>query len=278
MKANKKPTQSNLLDKLRKAFMTRDSEAFEQAANEMTGDEGGEASGVPQIHVHVQGNGAPQSNAENPTVDNGGEAGAGAGAAGGGAESKILEAITALSGKVDAIGERVTKLEGGGSQTGDNGGNGGNPKTITGDGDGGSGDGDGEGGGSATRTGDSTDLRDQFQETMSRAEIIAPGIKLPTFDAKTDRKRTVDAMCSLRRRAMQTALDGDHAEIIKDVTGGADISKMTCDATTAYFNAAVSAVKLKRASKTTARTGDSNTTQRKDINQIHADFWKSQKK
>ena len=49
---------SKFVDALRKAFMTRDSEAFEKVANEMTGDEGGEGGdGQPQIHIHMPGTG-----------------------------------------------------------------------------------------------------------------------------------------------------------------------------------------------------------------------------
>jgi hypothetical protein len=45
--------------------------------------------------------------------------------------------------------------------------------------------------------------RPRFQDMLARAEILAPGIKLPTFDAKAKRKLTVDRMCAFKRRALR---------------------------------------------------------------------------
>ncbi|KVN30709.1 hypothetical protein WJ63_07975 [Burkholderia pyrrocinia] len=266
--ANKK--QSTLLEKLRKAFMTRDSDAFEKVANEMTGDEGeGEAgNGQPQIHIHVPGAaGDPKPGAVAATGDEGS----------GGGESdplkQVLDAVQATNGKIDALAERVTKLEGGGTPTGDDDDEGDGTGTTDDDGTGAGGD-DGKGG---AKTGDSAALRDEFQDALSRAEILAPGVRLPTFDAKAVRKKTVDAICVLRRRALRAAMDNENVAAVKAVTGGADISGMPCSAVQAFFNAASEVVRGKNSSVSGRRTNDSAQNEQKDINQIHADFWKTRK-
>nr|WP_231747116.1 DUF2213 domain-containing protein [Burkholderia sp. BDU5] len=267
--ANKKPAQSTLLEKLRKAFMTRDSDAFEKAANEMTGDEGGDESGngQPQIHIHMPG-ASEAKPAVAPTGDEDPAAGAGEG------NAEVLAAINGVAESVKALAERVTKLEGGGTPTGDDDDDlGDGTGTTDNDGTGAGGD-DGKGG---TKTGDSTALRDEFQDALSRAEILAPGVRLPTFDAKAVRKKTVDAICVLRRRALRAAMDNENAEAVKAVTGGADISGMPCNAVQAFFNAASELVRGKNSGVLQRRTSDSAQAGRKDINEVHAEFWKNRK-
>ncbi len=254
---------SKFVDALRKAFMTRDSEAFEKVASEMTGDEGGEGGdGQPQIHIHMPGTGVDPKPAVSPTGDEG------AGGGEGDPLKQVLDAIQATNGKIDALADRVTKLEGGGTQTGDE-----DPDpeddpnpTMDEDPD-----------PKAAKTGDSAALRDQFQDALSRAEILAPGVRLPTFDAKVARKKTVDAICVLRRRALRAALDNENAELVKSVVGGANVASMTCDSVAAFFNAASEVVRSKNSGVTQRRTNDSAQAERKDINAIHAEFWKVRK-
>lgn len=258
---------SKFVDALRKAFMTRDSEAFEKVASEMTGDEGGEGGdGQPQIHIHMPGTGADPKAGVSATDDEG------AGGGEGDPLKQVLDAIQATNGKIDALADRVTKLESGGTQTGD-----GNDDDLDGTGttdNDGAGEGDDKTG---ARTGDSAALRDQFQDALSRAEILAPGVRLPTFDAKAVRKKTVDAMCVLRRRALRAALDNENAELVQSVVGGANVASMTCDSVAAFFNAASEVVRSKNSGVTQRRTNDSAQTERKDINEIHAEFWKVRK-
>lgn len=259
--ANKKG--SALLERMRKAFMTRDADAFEQVANEMTGDEGAEGGGQPAIHIHMPGQ-APGGAAATADTD------PPAGGEGNPAEQKIMTAIEGLTQAVNAIAARVTKLESGGTTTDADPDPDANPDPTL--------DSDPDPDDKGTKTGDSAGLAAQFQETLSQAEIIAPGIALPTFDAKAVRKKTVDALCVLRRRALRKALEGEDADTVESVLSGADLSKMTCDAVAPFFNAAVAAVKLKRTAAAT-RTNDSRQDQpRKDINQVHAEFWKKNRK
>ncbi|MBN3822343.1 DUF2213 domain-containing protein [Burkholderia sp. Ac-20384] len=269
--ATKKPAQSTLIEKLRKAFMTRDSDTFEKVANEMTGDEDGDeaGNGQPQIHIHMPGAAEAKPAATSATGDDG---------AGGGADdpiAKVLAAVQGVDGKLNELAERVTKLEGGGSQTGDSDGDDDDGDgTMTGDGDGEGDDGESKG---AARTGDSTALRDEFQDALSRAEILAPGVRLPTFDAKAVRKKTVDSICVLRRRALRSAMDNENADSVKAVTGGADIAGMPCNAVKAFFNAASELVRGKNSGVMQRKTNDSAPVERKDINQIHAEFWANRK-
>lgn len=127
----------------------------------------------------------------------------------------------------------------------------------------------------AKMTGDSSSLVAEFQDAKSRAEILAPGIKFPTFDAKADLKTSVDALCSFRRRALTVALAGEHEDLIKVVTGDADVGKLTCDSAKAFFNAASELVKNKNASVQThqQQVQSQPTSSFQDINKTHAAFW-----
>ncbi|WP_332454909.1 putative metallopeptidase [Burkholderia ubonensis] len=183
---------------------------------------------------------------------------------------RVLDAVQATNGKIDALAERVTKLEGG-TATGDEDPDA-DPSDPTRDNDP-----DPDADPQAARTGDSTALRDEFQDALSRAEILAPGVRLPTFDAKAVRKKTVDAICVLRRRALRAAMDNENAEAVKAVTGGADISGMPCNAVQAFFNAASELVRGKNSGVLQRRTSDSAQAGRKDINEVHAEFWKNRK-
>lgn len=265
----KKTAPSTLMQKLRNAFMTRDSDAFEQAASEMTGDEGGEASdGQPQIHIHMPGTSAA------PAAATGDEGGAGAGATGGDDKiAALTAAVTKVAEAVEAIGERVAKLEAGGgagaTEDDDDGIDG-----LTED------DGEEVGGaaaGSAQKTGDSAAVRELFQEARARAEILAPGVNLPTFDAKSSLKKTTDSLCVLRRRALRAALATPNADLVKSVLGGADVKAMTCDSAAVAFNAAAELVKSRnshagqhrQATNDSAKPGTFD-----DINERNRAFWK----
>jgi hypothetical protein len=124
-------------------------------------------------------------------------------------------------------------------------------------------------------TNDSASLRDEFQDAKARAEILAPGVKLPTFDAKADGKKTTDTICVLRRRALRASLDTDNADLVRAITGDADVSKMDCAAAKMAFHAASELVKRKNMS--IARKTTDAAAEAKDINKIHEEFWKTRK-
>jgi hypothetical protein len=268
--ANKQGAES-LKDKLRKLFMTRDSEAFEKALSEEVKDEGGMAENVPAIHIHMPG--AEKANASEDTKDDAGEADP---------MEKVMTALDGIAQGMAALGERVSKLESGSTNDSEE-----EKKDETKDDEA-----DGDGDESMTQdedadednpkddvsaTNDSASLMAEFQDAKSRAEILAPGVKLPTFDSKAAGKKTTDALCVLRRRALRAALDNSNADLVRAITGDADVSKMTCDAAKMAFHAASELVKQRNTSLA-RKTADAAANEgKKDINQIHAEFWASRK-
>lgn len=87
---------------------------------------------------------------------------------------------------------------------------------------------------------DSAGLLAEFRDTLSRAEILAPGIRLPAFDAKATRKVTVDALCGLRRKALTRAMGDEatrkHVEAVAG--GGVAFDGMPCAQVGVVFRAA----------------------------------------
>lgn len=88
-------------------------------------------------------------------------------------------------------------------------------------------------------TGDSAALKAVFQDTLARAELLAPGIKLPTLDGAASAKQTNDSLCAFRRTVLAKAA-GDTAinTLIGPLVEGRDLNRMTCDSITTTFVAA----------------------------------------
>jgi hypothetical protein len=268
--AGKKPAQtSGLLDKLRKAFMTRDADEFEKAVGEMK-DEDGMEKNMPDIHIHMPG--AEKANASEDTKDDESEADP---------MAKVMTALDGIAQGMAALGERVSALESG--KTNDSGEEKKDEETEddaeemeeseeTNDSDEEEEKKDDE----KKSTSDSASFRDEFQDAKARAEILAPGVKLPTYDAKADSKKTSDSLCVLRRRALKAALTNDNGDLVRMITGDADVSKMDCAAAKMAFHAASELVKQKNKTAKTS-TADSQSPVKKDLNQIHADFWAKRK-
>jgi len=249
----------SLRDKLRKLFMTRDSDAFEKTLSEEVKDEDGMDKNMPDIHIHMPG--VEKPNADEPTKDEPTDD----------PMAKCMAAIESVAQAVSAIGDRVAKLE----------------KPATSDEDPATDPADDPDADPATTdedpdpkdpksTKDSASFKDEFQDARARAEILAPGVKLPTFDAKLDAKKTSDAICVLRRRALRTALTNDNASLVKSIVGDADVAKMPCGIAAMAFNAASELVKQKNMASKTVTT-DAKPEPKKDLNQIHADFWANRK-
>ncbi|NML34939.1 DUF2213 domain-containing protein [Paraburkholderia sp. G-4-1-8] len=261
---------ASFADKMRKLFMTRDSEGFEKALEEVK-DEDGSVENVPAIHIHMPG--TEKANASEDTKDDEGEADP---------MAKVMTALDGIAQGMAALGERVSKLESGSTNDADE-----EKKDETKD-DGEEVDPDADktmdsdeseekkGDDEKKSTSDSTSFRDEFQDAKARAEILAPGVKLPTFDAKAAVKQTADALCVLRRRALRAALTNDNGDLVRMITGDADVSKMDCAAAKMAFHAASELVKQKNKTAKTS-TADSQTPAKKDLNQIHADFWAKRK-
>ncbi|MFG1302168.1 DUF2213 domain-containing protein [Xanthobacter sp. V3C-3] len=92
---------------------------------------------------------------------------------------------------------------------------------------------------------DAAALNEQFRDTISRAEILAPGLSLPKFDAKSPRLM-VDAMCQLRVKALSTAFDNESMRPHVAAIAGAkpDFKKMTCDQAALVFRGASELAKV----------------------------------
>lgn len=266
--ATKKGAES-IKDKLRKLFMTRDSEAFEKALSEEVKDEDGPAGNVPAIHIHMPS--AEKAGAVEETKDDESEADP---------MAQVMDAIKAVADSVAAIGERVSKLESGATndseeekkdeETKDDA-----EETEESEETNDSDEEEEKKDDEKKSTSDSASFRDEFQDAKARAEILAPGVKLPTFDAKADGKKTADSICVLRRRALRAALTNDNGDLVRAITGDADVSKMDCAAAKMAFHAASELVKQKN--KTVARKTTDAAAEATDINKIHADFWANRK-
>lgn len=106
---------------------------------------------------------------------------------------------------------------------------------------------------SRTKTNDSAALATSWQSLMSEAEILVPGIRVPTFDASAGRKRTVDAMCQFRGKVL-SSLDGTSAgqTLLASVGGTYALASMSCAAKAQLFQAAVGAKRLLNNRQSTA--------------------------
>lgn len=258
-------------DKMRKLFMARDSEGFEKALEEAHDDEGS-AGGMPAIHIHMPTKDAESE--ESKKDDDKADTKDG--------ESDMAEVLTKFDARLSSLEKSMNALTKDSDEKVEE------KKEETKDDDGDDEEGDGDDTNDSDEaeekkedkksTNDSAAFRDEFQDAKARAEILAPGVKLPTFDAKAESKKTADSICVLRRRALRASLDGDNAALVKAITGDSDVSKMTCDSAKAFFNAASELVKQKNSliAKPIVKTEDSKSGWA-GINQRNADFWSNRK-
>lgn len=61
----------------------------------------------------------------------------------------------------------------------------------------------------ARKARDSAFLVDSFQQTVALAEVLAPGIRVPTFDSREAPAKSLDTICNLRRTALDHAYGAD---------------------------------------------------------------------
>jgi len=132
---------------------------------------------------------------------------------------------------------------------------------------------------------DSTYLDQSFRKTIALAEIIAPGLHFPTYDAKAAPKTTYDAICGLRRKAIQVAAGtADGAAMIAEIRGGkvltADAARtLDCKELRTVFNATGTAMRNKRSSDGTRASIHDGAPEVKpvpDQNEINRLFWAQQ--
>uniref|UniRef100_C6BBT1 Putative bacteriophage protein n=1 Tax=Ralstonia pickettii (strain 12D) TaxID=428406 RepID=C6BBT1_RALP1 len=118
----------------------------------------------------------------------------------------------------------------------------------------------------------------------SRAEILAPGIKLPTLDAKMSTKDRAAALCKCQRKALDLAYKTDAGRaLIGNFLGGltADFEKMPAALVNAAFMGASEMMKAKNnaaGAKPAVTTKDfGSVTAVATINQRAREFWANRK-
>lgn len=138
----------------------------------------------------------------------------------------------------------------------------------------------------AHKTGDSAALSRSYQELLADAEVLVPGFRAPTFDAKANRAKTVDRMCALRRKALDAFYTTANGKTVVDtLTGKTDIvlEDMQCGPVASLFKNAAGAQRLVN---NRASTGDSHKMPEQetpkpaftvaDWNKANAEFWEKQ--
>lgn len=108
----------------------------------------------------------------------------------------------------------------------------------------------------AKKARDSSFLADAHAETVSLAELLAPGIRVPTYDRAAEPKKTLDSICALRRRALDLAyVQPETRGALDDLLAGAtlDTRNMTCEAARVLFRGVATAKKALNQAK--ARDG-----------------------
>lgn len=127
---------------------------------------------------------------------------------------------------------------------------------------------------------DSMPLANTFRDTMSKAEILVPGIRVPTFDSSAPAHVTFRQICGTRRTALELAYAQPQTRsILDEVLGGKrlDVHRMTCDAARQAFKAA--ALIQKTANNGVSQTGfkpankGAQVTSIADINKLNAQYW-----
>lgn len=96
----------------------------------------------------------------------------------------------------------------------------------------------------AAKAQDSAYLADSFQDTVAMAEVLVPGIRIPTFDRAAKPGQSFKKICGLRRQALDLAYAQPATRSILDelLSGKAlDTRNMTCDAVRTLFRGAAAA-------------------------------------
>lgn len=261
----RKIMKNTLVDRLKKAFRTKDEEGFNQMLESevepgMTGDEEG---GGVHVHLHTPSGAAPAViSGDKKTKD--GEV---IPAAANEGRSKFtddelekrfkgvedsLQEIKGLVSKAPAPAPaaeadvKKPEMEADGDYVKPKEGQAYDSKEIEGELEEEAPEGTGD---AARKSNDSSYLMESFRDTVAMAEIIAPGIKMPTYDKAWHPRVTYDNLCRLRRAALTKGLDDAATrEIIvaargRKTTDAAVIKKLTCDSARLLFAATGAAKK-----------------------------------
>lgn len=271
--------KKTIMDRLLAAVRGKDEAAAKEIVGELVGDSediaetsgAGTTSGT-NVHIHMPGSGGGEAAA---TKDEG-EAGAKKEA------DDPLKAIndsisklgTDIGTRMDGFEQRIGKLEGGGKAA--------DEKSDEDDKKDDDKKDDKKADDKSASAGDSSKLEPTYQDTVSRAEILVPGIELPKFVRGQDAKATSDGLCSFRRKVLDQAYTTDGGKLAIDaMLAGAklDTKAMACDAVSILFNGASENVKAMNRQRgvITSRIMRGSDTQKgveiSDINKKNREFW-----
>lgn len=138
----------------------------------------------------------------------------------------------------------------------------------------------------ARKARDSRYLGESMKDTVAMAEILVPGIRVPTYDRMAKPAQTAKKICGMRRQALDQAYALPvNRSILNDLLGNKtlDTSRMTCDAIRTLFR---SAAALKRQSNNNAGVRDSVQNFQfvgkkemtiEEINRINQEYYSSRK-
>ncbi|NTG00100.1 DUF2213 domain-containing protein [Agrobacterium rhizogenes] len=246
------------VDRVRTAFKAKDEAALEEELENAQKSMDEEGDTPQRLVIEVKGAGTEEKPAE--TEDDVEDDPMAA------CMAKIDAMNTAITSAITDLGARVAKLEAG------------DDTDATGDEDPNAEEEDAEDK-NKSKTGDSAALHAEFTDTIARAEILAPGVKLPTFDAKSDKKKTSDSLCALRRKAMSVAFKDDAKRVHFEpflTTDSPDFTKMSCEAVKLMFNGASQLAKIgNNGGNATRDSGErkSLSSTIADINKRNSEFW-----
>lgn len=96
------------------------------------------------------------------------------------------------------------------------------------------------------KTTDSAALETGFKALVADAEVLVPGMIVPAFDPKAKRKVTVDRMCAVRRKVIDTCYATTDGRTTVDAVAGKsiDTSTLDCKQVATLFRAAAGAKRL----------------------------------
>lgn len=109
----------------------------------------------------------------------------------------------------------------------------------------------------ASKARDSEYLEESFQDTISKAEILAPGIRVPTFDRAVDPRKSFRTIHGLRCTALDLAYTKPETRGVLDVALGGralDTKGLGYGAARVLFNSAAAVVATNNNSRATDRS------------------------
>jgi hypothetical protein len=113
----------------------------------------------------------------------------------------------------------------------------------------------------------------------ARAEILAPGLKLPTHDKAATAKSVRDGLCALKRQALAAAAaNAKTSDAVKPLMAGVALDKLSCDALHSTFIGASELVRISNNAGVAAKSLDTskglgNVSTIAEMNKRNNDFW-----